>query len=184
MEWQAATFSGIDWHGGEEGSQNTSSKYKFFKVLLVFVINGCNLVARLNNYRASMDAGLSTNAGPNINADGSMDADMDPGSSGLQPIDRIRLWVGLTPDQFTDLEKKGKASPPQGDRFGLRLEPIPALLRAHLFQGGDYHAKQFIAVQVEFTAIGYLTLEINKILADPHCFLGLGLANRTHVSMG
>ena len=46
MEWQAATFSGIDWHGGEEGSQNTSSKYKFFKVLLVFVINGCNFVAR------------------------------------------------------------------------------------------------------------------------------------------
>ena len=101
MEWQAATFSGIDWHGGEEGSQNTSSKYKFFKVLLVFVINGCNLVARLNNYRASMDAGLSTNAGPNINADASMDADMDPGSLGLQPIDRIRLWVELTPDQST-----------------------------------------------------------------------------------
>ena len=101
-----------------------------------------------------MDAGLSTNAGPNINADGSMDADMDPGSSGLQPIDRIRLWVGLTPDQFAHLEKKGKASPPQGDRFGLRLEPIPALLCAHLFQGGDYHAKQIIAVQVEFTAIG------------------------------
>ena len=113
-----------------------------------------------------MDAGLSTNSGPNINADGSMDADMDPGSSGLQPIDRIRLWVGLTPDQFTDLEKKGKASPPQGDRFGLRLEPIPALLRAHLFQGGDYHAKQIIAVEVEFTAIGYLTIEINKILEN------------------
>ena len=113
-----------------------------------------------------MDAGLSTNAGPNINADGSMDADMDPGSSGLQPIDRIRLWVGLTPDQFTGLEKKGKASPSQGDRFGLRLEPIPALLRAHLFQGGDYHVKQFIAVQVEFTAIGNLTLEINEILEN------------------
>ena len=37
--------------------------------------------------------------------DASMDADVDPGSSDLQPIDRIRLWVGLTPDQFTDLEK-------------------------------------------------------------------------------
>ncbi len=107
---------------------------------------------------------MSTNAGPNINADGSMDADMDPGCSGLQPIDRIRLWVGVTPDQFTDLEKKGKASPPQGDRFGLRLDPTPALLRAHLFQGGDCHAKQMIAVEVEFTAIGYVTLEINNIL--------------------
>ena len=76
------------------------------------------------------------------------------------------MWVGLTPDHITDLEKKGKASPPKGDRFGLRLEPIPALLRAHLFQGGDYHAKQIIAVEVEFTAIGYLTLEINKILEN------------------
>ena len=75
------------------------------------------------------------------------------------------MWVKLTPDHITDLEKKtGKARPPKGDRFGLRLEPIPALLRAHLFQGGDYHAKQIIAVEVEFTAIGYLTLEINKIL--------------------
>ena len=113
-----------------------------------------------------MDAGLSTNAGPNINADGSMDADMDPGSSDLQPIDRIRLWVGLTPDQFTDLESKGKASPPKGDRFGLRLEAMPALKRANLFQGGDYHPKQIIAVQVEFTATGYLTLEINNILEN------------------
>ena len=92
--------------------------------------------------------------------DASMDADVDLGSSDLQPIDRIRLWVGLTPDQFTDLKRKGKASPPKGDRFGLRLKAIPALLRAHLFQGGDYHAKQIIAVVVEFTAIGYLTLEI------------------------
>ena len=92
-------------------------------------------------------------------------------------------WDSLLISLLTS-RKKGKASPPQGDRFGLRLEPIPALLRAHLFQGGDYHAKQFIAVQVEFTAIGHLTLEINKILADPHCFLGLGLANRTNVSMG
>ena len=74
-----------------------------------------------------MDAGLRTNTGPNINADGSMDADMDPGSSDLQPIDRIRLWVGLTPDQFTDLERKGKASPPKGDRFRLRLEAKSAL---------------------------------------------------------
>ena len=144
MEWQAATFSGIDWHGGEEGSQNTSSKYKFFKVLLVFVINGCNLVARLNNYRASMDAVLSMDA--------SMDADVDPGSSDLQPIDRILLWVGLTPDQFTDLKRKGKASPPKGDRFGLRLKAIPALLRANLFQGGDYHPKEIMAVVVEFTS--------------------------------
>ena len=61
--------------------------------------HSCKLMQRLPV------AGLSTNAGPNINADRSMDADMDPGSSGLQPIDRIRLWVGLTPDQFTDLEK-------------------------------------------------------------------------------
>ena len=68
--------------------------------------------------------------------------------------------MALIPDHITDLEKKGKASPPKGDRFGLRLEPIPALLRAHLFQGGDYHAKQIIAVVVEFTAIGYLTIEI------------------------
>ena len=82
-----------------------------------------------------MDAGLSTNAGPNINADGSMDADMDPGSLDLHPIDRIRLCAGLTPDQFTDLESKGKASPPKGDRFGLRLEAKSALLRANLFQG-------------------------------------------------
>ena len=46
MEWQAATFSGIDWHYGEEGSQNTTSKYEFFKVLLVFVISECKFVAR------------------------------------------------------------------------------------------------------------------------------------------
>ena len=114
-----------------------------------------------------MDAGLSTNAGPNIHADASMDADMDPGSLGLQPIDGIRLWVGLTPDQFTDLERKSKASPSQGDRFGLRLEDKSALLRANLFQGGDYHPKQIIAVVAEFTAIGYLTIEI---LAVHDCF--------------
>ena len=101
-----------------------------------------------------------------LSMDASMDADVDPGSSDLQPIDRIRLWVGLTPDQFTDLERKGKASPPKGDRFGLRLEAIPALLRANLFQGGDYHPKEIIAVVVEFTAIGYLTLEINEILEN------------------
>ena len=87
-----------------------------------------------------------------LSMDASMDADMDPGSLGLQPIDRIRLWLGLTPDQFTDLERKGKASPPKGDRFGLRLEAIPALLRANLFQGGDYHPEEIIAVVVEFTS--------------------------------
>ena len=74
-------------------------------------------------------------------------------------------WVSLLISLLTS-RKKGKASPPQGDRFGLRLDPIPALLRAHLFQGGDYHAKQMIAVEVEFTAIGYVTLEINKILEN------------------
>ena len=98
--------------------------------------------------------------------DASMDADVDTGSSDLQPIDRIRLWVGLTPDQFTDLETKGKASPPKEDRFGLRLEARSALLRANLFQGGDYHPKQIIAVEVELTAIGYLTLDNNKILEN------------------
>ena len=46
MEWQTATFSGIDWHHGKEGRQNKSSKYKFLKVLLMFVINGRNFVAR------------------------------------------------------------------------------------------------------------------------------------------
>ncbi len=101
-----------------------------------------------------------------LSMDASMDADVDPGSSDLQPIDQIRLWVGLTPDQFTDLERKGNASPPKGDRFGLRLEAKSALLRANLFQGGDYHPRQIIAVEVEFTAIGYLTLDINKILEN------------------
>ncbi len=76
------------------------------------------------------------------------------------------MWVGLTPDQFTDLETKGKASPPKADRFGLRLEAMPALKRANLFQGGDYHAKDIIAVVVGLRAIGYLTLEINKILEN------------------
>ena len=46
MEWQTATFSGIDWHHGKEGRQNKSSEYKILTVLLMFVINGRNFVAR------------------------------------------------------------------------------------------------------------------------------------------
>ena len=74
--------------------------------------------------------------------------------------------MGLTPDHITDLEKKRQRKP-------TKRRPIRAATRTYtcapsstFFLGGDYHAKQIIAVEVEFTAIGNLTLEINKILAD------------------
>ena len=80
------------------------------------------------------------------------------------PMESIRLWLALTPKQFEDLNNGKKIQPDEySKRFGLRKDPVAAVERAQYFNDwtpegpkGEFCAKDYVLVEVEVTAIGYL----------------------------
>ena len=79
-------------------------------------------------------------------------------------MESIRLWLALTPKQFEDLNNGKEIQPDEySKRFGLRKDPIAAVERAQYFNDwtpegpkGEFCAKDYVLVEVELTAIGYL----------------------------
>ena len=79
-------------------------------------------------------------------------------------MESIRLWLALTPKQFEDLNNGKEVQPDEySKRFGLRKDPIAAVERAQYFNDwtpegpkGEFCAKDYVLVEVELTAIGYL----------------------------
>ena len=79
-------------------------------------------------------------------------------------MDSIRLWLALTPKQFEDLNNGKEIQPDEySKRFGLRKDPVAAVERAQYFNDwtpegpkGEFCAKDYVLVEVELTAIGYL----------------------------
>ena len=76
----------------------------------------------------------------------------------------FRLWLALTPKQFEDLNNGKEIQPDEySKRFGLRKDPVAAVERAQYFNDwapegpkGEFCAKDYVLVEVELTAIGYL----------------------------
>ena len=73
--------------------------------------------------------------------------------------------VGLDPyKQFDDLNNGKEVQPDEySKRFGLRKDPVAAVERAQYFNDwtpegpkGEFCAKDYVLVEVELTAIGYL----------------------------
>ena len=79
-------------------------------------------------------------------------------------MESIRLWLALTPKQFEDLNNGKEVQPDKySKRFGLRKDPVAAVERAQYFNDwtpegpkGEFCAKDYVLVEVEVTAIGYL----------------------------
>ena len=79
-------------------------------------------------------------------------------------MDSLRLWLALTPKQFEDLNSGKEIQPDEySKRFGLRKDPVAAVERAQYFNDwtpegpkGEFCAKDYVLVEVELTAIGYL----------------------------
>ena len=79
-------------------------------------------------------------------------------------MESIRLWLALTPKQFEDLNNGKEIQPDEySKRFGLRKDPVAAVERAQYFNDwtpegpkGEFCAKDYVLVEVEVTAIGYL----------------------------
>ena len=79
-------------------------------------------------------------------------------------MESIRLWLALTPKQFEDLNNGKEIQPDEySKRFGLRKDPVAAVERAQYFNDwtpegpkGEFCAKDYVLVEVELTAIGYL----------------------------
>ena len=79
-------------------------------------------------------------------------------------MESIRLWLALTPKQFEDLNIGKEIQPDEySKRFGLRKDPVAAVERAQYFNDwtpdgpkGEFCAKDYVLVEVELTAIGYL----------------------------
>ena len=67
----------------------------------------------------------------------------------MQPIHEVRLWVGLTPLQMAGLQTDSGAEPSAPGRFGMRLDAIGALQRAHWFDEESYDPKELAAMQVQ-----------------------------------
>ena len=73
-------------------------------------------------------------------------------------------WDSLLISLLTSREKAKQAyqkATDSGSESKLYLRSFEQICSS-----GDYHPKEIIAVVVEFTAIGYLTLEINEILEN------------------
>ena len=73
-------------------------------------------------------------------------------------MDSIRLWLALTPKQFEDLNNGKEIQPDEySRRFGLRKDPVAAVERAQYFNDWTPEGpKDYVLVEVELTAIGYL----------------------------
>ena len=85
-------------------------------------------------------------------------------SRAIVAIPEVRLWVGLTPEQLDALRTNNELEPGVGGRFGMRMYPKDAIDRAILFEEGEIHPKNFTAVQVVMTPLGFTTLIQHDVL--------------------
>ncbi len=85
-------------------------------------------------------------------------------SRAIVAIPEVRLWVGLTPEQLDALRTNNELEPGVGGRFGMRMYPKDAIDRAILFEEGEVHPKNFTAVQVVLTPLGFTTFIQHDVL--------------------
>eukprot|EP00435_Cladocopium_sp_Y103_P075327 s23_g56.t1 len=82
----------------------------------------------------------------------------------------VSLWLALSPKQFADLNAGKDVHPDEhSGRFGFRRSAGAAVDRAQYFNDwtpdglkGEYHQKDYVVLEVEFTVLGYL----NKMEED------------------
>ena len=79
-------------------------------------------------------------------------------------METLKLWIGLNPKQLEALNQNKEVFPDEySGRFGLRAEPVEAVTRAQYFMDwtpdglkGEYHQKDYVVLELEVTALGYL----------------------------
>ena len=79
-------------------------------------------------------------------------------------MDALKLWIALNPEQMEALNQGKDVFPDEySGRFGLRIEPVGAVTRAQYFMDwtpdglkGEYHQKDYVVLELEVTALGYL----------------------------
>eukprot|EP00435_Cladocopium_sp_Y103_P001572 s1031_g1.t1 len=102
-----------------------------------------------------------------------MAAAATPASAPAAPaaaMSSVSLWLALSPKQFADLNAgKDVHFDEHSGRFGLRRSAGAAVDRAQYFNDwtpdglkGGYQQKDYVVLEVEFTALGYL----NKMEED------------------
>ena len=87
----------------------------------------------------------------------------------LLAIHEVRLWVGLTPLQMAGLQTDSGAEPSAPGRFGMRLDAIGALQRAHWFDEESYDPKELAAMQVRIITHEFFRISVFSVLLV--CFL-------------
>ena len=85
-------------------------------------------------------------------------------SRAVVAIHEVRLWVGLTPEQLDALRTNNELEPGVGGRFGMRMYPKDAIDLAIFFEEGEVHPKNFTAVQVVLTPLGFTTFMQHDVL--------------------
>ena len=72
-------------------------------------------------------------------------------------METLKLWIGLNPKQLEALNHE------YSGRFGLRTGPVDAVTRAQYFMDwtpdglkGECHQKDYVVLEVEISALGYL----------------------------
>ena len=79
-------------------------------------------------------------------------------------METLKLWIGLNPEQLAALNQNKEVFPDEhSGRFGLRTAPDDAVNRAQYFMDwtpeglkGEYHQKNYVALEMEISALGYL----------------------------
>ena len=79
-------------------------------------------------------------------------------------MEPLKLWIGLNPEQLEALDQSKEVFPDEySGRFGLRTGPVDAVTRAQYFMDwtpdglkGEYHQKDYVVLELEVTALGYL----------------------------
>ena len=79
-------------------------------------------------------------------------------------METLKLWIGLNPEQLEALTQNKEVFPDEySGRFGLRTGPVDAVTRAQYFMDwtpdglkGEYHQKDYVVLELEVTALGYL----------------------------
>ena len=91
----------------------------------------------------------------------------------VDQMESLLLWVAFSPQQYAALNEGKEVIPEEySKRFGLRRAMLKAVERAHLFmdwspQGekGETHPKDYVAIQIEISTLGYLRkMEMNILL--------------------
>ena len=79
-------------------------------------------------------------------------------------METLKLWIALNPEQLEALNQNKEVLPDKySGRFGLRTGLVDAVTRAQYFMDwtpdgltGKYHQKDYVVLELEVTALGYL----------------------------